>query len=120
LLGYGVQGIEISSDATAEAQKAYNIPDFNGTVAQYHAAGHRADFDIALACTVLEHVEAPDSFVDACHSLLRAGGILAMDMPNMDALNARASGAAWEMYQKYHIYLFSPSTITKLLETASF
>ncbi len=43
-----------------------------------------------------------------------------MDMPNIDSSNAKAAGSAWDMYQKYHIYLFSPTTIKFLLEKHGF
>ena len=119
-LGYEVQGLELSSDAVVESQATYHIPVFQGTAEQYLHAGHPGTFDIALACTVIEHVGAPDVFVEACASLLKPGGVLVMDMPNIDSHNAQTAGPAWEMYQKYHVYLFSPTTITRLLERHAF
>jgi SAM-dependent methyltransferase len=115
-LGFSVQGIEPSADAVAMSQAAYQLPVFQGTVQRYLDSGFPRDFDIALACTVLEHVDAPDTFVSASAALLRPGGILAMDMPNIDALAAEAAGPAWDMYQKYHVYMFAPRTIRLLLE----
>jgi 2-polyprenyl-3-methyl-5-hydroxy-6-metoxy-1,4-benzoquinol methylase len=119
-IGYDVQGLEFSTDAIAESRATYQVPIFEGTAEQYLHAGHAGAFDIALACTVIEHVDAPDAFVDACFSLLKPGGLLAMDMPNIDSFNAQAAGRAWEMYQKYHVYLFNPTTITLLLERHGF
>jgi hypothetical protein len=58
--------------------------------------------------------------VEACASLLKLGGILVMDMPNIDSFHAQAAGTAWNMYQKYHINLFSPPTITLLLKRHRF
>lgn len=119
-IGYDVQGLEFSADAVADSRAAYHVPIFEGTAEQYLQAGHPGAFDIALACTVIEHVGAPDVFLDACSSLLKPGGILAMDMPNINSFNAQAVGPAWEMYQKYHVYLFNPTTITLLLERHDF
>jgi 2-polyprenyl-3-methyl-5-hydroxy-6-metoxy-1,4-benzoquinol methylase len=119
-IGYEVQGLEFSADAIAESRATYHVPVFEGTAEQYLHAGYAGAFDIALACTVIEHVDAPDAFVDACFSLLKPGGLLAMDMPNSDSCNAQAIGPAWEMYQKYHVYLFNPATITLLLERHGF
>jgi 2-polyprenyl-3-methyl-5-hydroxy-6-metoxy-1,4-benzoquinol methylase len=119
-IGYDVQGLEFSVDAVAQSRTAYPVPVFEGTVEQFLSAGHPADFDIALACTVIEHVDEPDVFVDACASLLKTRGILVMDMPNIDSSNAQDAGSAWDMYQKYHVYLFSPITIKFLLERHRF
>jgi 2-polyprenyl-3-methyl-5-hydroxy-6-metoxy-1,4-benzoquinol methylase len=119
-LGYEVEGLELSADAVLESRTTYHLPIFHGTAEEYAAAGHRGAFDVAIACTVIEHVSAPDLFVEACASLLKPGGVLAMDMPNIDSYNAEAAGPAWEMYQKYHVYLFSPATITRLLERHAF
>ena len=119
-IGYSVQGLEISVDAVAASRAAYEVPVFNGTAEEYLATGHPGAFDVALACTVIEHVGAPNEFVEACGSLLKPDGILVMDMPNIDSVNAEAAGPAWDLFQKYHIYLFSPTTITLLLERHQF
>jgi len=119
-MGYDVQGVEPSTTAAAQSRATYRVPVFEGTAEQYLCAGYPRNFDIALASTVIEHVDAPDVFVDACASLLKPNGILVMDMPNIDSFNAQAVGPAWEMYQKYHIYLFAPSSIALLLEKRHF
>ena len=119
-IGYDVQGVEPSMYAVAETHAAYQLPIFEGTAEQYLKTSHPRDFDIALACTVIEHVNAPDVFVDACASLLKLGGVLIMDMPNIDSFNAHVAGPAWDMYQKYHLSLFSPSTIILLLKRHRF
>jgi SAM-dependent methyltransferase len=118
--GFDVQGLEISTAAVAESRSAFHVPVFAGTAEEYLNAGNPGAFNIALACTVIEHVGSPASFVDACASLLRPGGILIMDTPNIDFFNAQAAGRAWDMYQKYHVYLFSPTTITLLLQRHHF
>jgi 2-polyprenyl-3-methyl-5-hydroxy-6-metoxy-1,4-benzoquinol methylase len=119
-IGFNVQGIEPSADAVAMSRAVYQLSVFQGTLQEYLSSDLPRDFDFAVACTVLEHVDAPDVFVSGSAALLKPGGILAMDMPNIDSLNAAAAGAAWEMFQKYHIYMFSPSTIRLLLERHHF
>lgn len=119
-IGYYVQGLEFSADAVAKSRAAYPVTVFEGTAEQFLSAGHKIDFDIVLACTVIEHVDEPDVFVNACSSLLKTRGILVMDMPNIDSFNAQAAGHAWDMYQKYHVYLFTPITIKLLLERHNF
>jgi 2-polyprenyl-3-methyl-5-hydroxy-6-metoxy-1,4-benzoquinol methylase len=118
-LGYNVTGVEPSADAVAYARSTYNLPMFQGTAEDY-ASGHQSEFDIAFACTVIEHVGSPDVFVRTCRSLLKPGGLLVMDMPNGAAHNASTALAAWEMYQKYHIFLFTPDSIGLLLKKLGF
>ncbi len=119
-MGYDVQGLELSTNAIAQSRADYAVPVFQGTAEQFLRAGHKTDFDIVLACTVIEHVSAPDQFVKACAALLKTGGVLVMDMPNIDSFNAQAAGHSWDMYQKYHVYLFGLTTIKLLLERHNF
>jgi SAM-dependent methyltransferase len=119
-IGYEVQGLEISAAAVAESKSRYSLPVFAGTAEEYLKAGNLGTFDIVVACTVIEHVAEPDAFINAGFLLLKPGGIFALDTPNSSSYNALLAGPAWELYQKYHVYLFDPTTITLLLEKRGF
>src|SRR5262249_9959836 len=95
-IGYEVQGLEISAAAVAESKSRYSLSVFGGTAEEYLKAGNAGMFDIVVACTVIEHVAEPDAFVNAAFSLLRPGGIFAMDTPNSSSYNALLAGPEWE------------------------
>ena len=61
------------------------------------AAGE--SFDAVLAMEIVEHVAAPPAFVQACHDLLRPGGVLVMSTLNRTARSFAAAiiGAEWVM-----------------------
>ena len=61
------------------------------------AAGE--SFDAVLAMEIVEHVAAPPDFVQACHDLLRPGGVLVMSTLNRTARSFAAAiiGAEWVM-----------------------
>ena len=61
------------------------------------AAGE--SFDSVLAMEIVEHVAEPPAFVQACHDLLRPGGVLVMSTLNRTARSFAAAivGAEWVM-----------------------
>ena len=61
------------------------------------AAGE--SFDAVLAMEIVEHVAEPPAFVQACHDLLRPGGVLVMSTLNRTARSFAAAivGAEWVM-----------------------
>ena len=56
-------------------------------------------FDAVLAMEIVEHVAEPPAFVQACHDLLRPGGVLVMSTLNRTARSFAAAivGAEWVM-----------------------
>ena len=61
------------------------------------AAGE--SFDAVLGMEIVEHVAEPPAFVQACHDLLRPGGVLVMSTLNRTARSFAAAivGAEWVM-----------------------
>ena len=73
--------------------------------------------DLVTLFHVLEHDDDPLSLLRRAGRLLRAGGTLVVEVPNMDAVGGRVLGAAWDnWYLPYHRTHFSAESLTALLE----
>ena len=78
----------------------------------------RASFDLITMFHVIEHVASPREVVERLVGWLRPGGVLAMETPNIDSLDARmfADGTWGGFHIPRHWYLFDPQTF-RLLAT---
>jgi SAM-dependent methyltransferase len=74
--------------------------------------------DLATMFHVIEHVDDPGAVVRQVGNWLSPGGVFALETPNLDSLDARLfRGSYWGGYHiPRHWNLFTPSTITRLLE----
>ncbi len=119
-LGWTVQGVELSADAARFALESLDVPCFAGTVSEFAAGNDDADFPLALALDVLEHVPDPRQFLEDTGRLLGAGGVLVIDTPNADAEGIVNCGAAWRGFNPFHIFFFSKASITRLLDECGY
>jgi SAM-dependent methyltransferase len=79
-----------------------------------------AGIDLATMFHVIEHVGQPLAVVTRLAECLTAGGILALETPNLDSWDARLfKDHFWGGYHiPRHWHLFTPRTITRLLNKA--
>ncbi|MDX2032519.1 MAG: class I SAM-dependent methyltransferase [Blastocatellia bacterium] len=80
-------------------------------------AGH---FDAAVSYHVIEHVPSPRAELRELHRVLKPGGWLVMETPNIDNLWYRLLGARWRQFIPDHLYFFTPQTFTRLCEESGF
>ncbi len=83
--------------------------------------GH--SFDLILAYYVLEHLRNPVAYLGRLHSLLRPGGLLAIEVPNVDdALVSLYQLESFDRFywQKAHYFYYSHRTLQSLLARARF
>lgn len=80
------------------------------------------DFDVVLMLQVIEHVADPRRVMQVSHAMLRPGGIIWMETPNMDGWDRPFfKKRAWGGYHfPRHWVLFSPKTISRMLEEVGF
>lgn len=70
---------------------------------------------------VLEHVENPWDYLKAANKNLLSGGRLIIGIPNVDSLEFNIFGKSWfHLAPRYHIWHYSPKSITKLVEQCGF
>ena len=90
-----------------------------------HALGgeqsYSAPFDVVLMFDVIEHLKRPGEMVNWIRGQLRDAGLLVIGTGNVASINARLAGRYWGYFGSWeHVSLFSPESVTYLLELHSF
>jgi 2-polyprenyl-3-methyl-5-hydroxy-6-metoxy-1,4-benzoquinol methylase len=112
-----VCGVDISASACAVA-RARGLDVFCGTLEDF-ASDER--FDLVVMSHVIEHVIDPVRAITRVAELLRPGGTLYVETPNVAALDARLFGARWGLiHYPRHLHLFDRRTLRRLLERGGF
>ncbi len=73
-------------------------------------------FDAITAIQVLEHVTDPLSELSKLRRLLRSGGVLAVEVPNVASPWVRLLGAKHRHFVEDHLNFFGPRTLRHFLE----
>ncbi|MGH6631518.1 MAG: class I SAM-dependent methyltransferase, partial [Burkholderiales bacterium] len=79
-----------------------------------------AYFDVAASYHVIEHVPSPRAELRELHRIVKPGGWLAMETPNIANIWYRLLGARWRQFIPDHIYFFTPLTFRRLCEESGF
>jgi 2-polyprenyl-3-methyl-5-hydroxy-6-metoxy-1,4-benzoquinol methylase len=78
-------------------------------------------FDLVTVFHVLEHLTQPRDTLAVLHTLLRPGGILVVEVPNIGSWYARLFGDDWFHYDvPRHLYHFNQDTLRNLLASTGF
>ena len=117
-LGWEVYGVEVDEVACAEAKK-WELDIFHG---QLEEAGFPEDcFDLVRMNHVLEHLPRPLRSLKEAKRVLKEGGRLLIEVPNVASLSALLFGDRWyHLDVPRHLFHFSPRTLRPLLEKAGF
>jgi 2-polyprenyl-3-methyl-5-hydroxy-6-metoxy-1,4-benzoquinol methylase len=111
--GFQVTGCDLSETVCRHVEHTLGISMYNGSIS---AIPQDALFDLIVMNHVLEHVTDPVGFLQAVSKKLRAGGILHLAVPNIEAWEAGLKG--WVSYQPYHMLYFSSQTLQHTVEKA--
>ncbi len=114
-LGWKVQGVEISNEASQFATSRFEVPTFTGTVESYSKNEQNNIFPVVMALDVIEHVPDPVEFLKSIDKILCNDGILIIDTPNGNSKNIDNLGKKWEAFNPFHIYFFSEGILQTLL-----
>jgi len=114
-LGWDTYGVEISKYASDFARKELHLNVTTGTINDLSYSNN--SFDVITMWDVIEHLYNPVSSLKKIRDLLKPDGILALATPNIGSPLSRLTKERWEQIKPtYHLYYFSPATLTKLLE----
>jgi SAM-dependent methyltransferase len=108
--GWDVTGIEPSESLCAKART--NLGG-QGEIqwATLEDACLMGGFDAITLWDVLEHVPDPRSFLCVCRGLLRHGGYLFLNVPDLGSLEARILGRRWPLLLPEHLNYFNRNSL---------
>jgi 2-polyprenyl-3-methyl-5-hydroxy-6-metoxy-1,4-benzoquinol methylase len=120
-LGWKVYGIELDEEAARHAREHFGI-DVRAGAAE-HTLNEFPDmsFDVVTMWHVLEHLFDPSLVLAQVHRVLKPGGILILEMPNVRSLWASLLGEYWFPLEiPRHLYHFNPPTLRAMLTKTGF
>src|SRR5215813_7502638 len=110
-------GVE-ADEKTSRIARANGLDVFSGTLSD--AGFPDRHFDVAAMYNVIEHVSSPHEELRELRRIIKPGGWLVLETPNIATAWYRLLGARWRQIIPDHIFFFTPRTITRLCESSGF
>lgn len=117
-LGWKVEGVDFDPKAV-EAARASGLEVRVGSIEAYSDV--RDAFDVVTCNHVIEHVYDPVYLIRAIHRILKLGGLLWIETPNIASAGHALFGAAWRgLESPRHIAILNYRILVRLLTEAGF
>jgi 2-polyprenyl-3-methyl-5-hydroxy-6-metoxy-1,4-benzoquinol methylase len=116
--GWDAQGCEPNRWLAEWGAKHFGIRVRQGDLLQQSYPDQ--SFDVITLWDVIEHTPDPRAVLDRCHRLLRPGGVLIVNYPDIGSWVARALGRRWLFLTSVHLWYFDRRTIRTMLEKSGF
>ena len=116
--GWHVEGCEPNAWLAEWGSRHYGIAIRTGELFdQSFAPG---SFDVVTLWDVIEHTPDPTRVIRTVRDLIRPGGLLIVNYPDIGSWIARALGRRWPFLSSVHLYYFTRETMRRLLERHGF
>lgn len=116
--GWDTYGVEPSKWSVDWGNKKYGLKMVSGTL---KGAKFNEDFfDVVTFWDVLEHVPDPKSDLLETNRIMKDGGLLVVNFPNIGSKLAKLAGKKWWFLLSVHLFYFTPQTIKELLKRCGF
>ena len=106
--GWEATGIDLSSHAIRLC-RAHGLSASETDFFDTALDGQR--FDVIIMSELLEHVPAPQRFIQRAEALLENGGLLYLTTPNFGSLSRRMLAEEWSVIHPEHIGYFERGTL---------
>jgi 2-polyprenyl-3-methyl-5-hydroxy-6-metoxy-1,4-benzoquinol methylase len=116
--GWKAEGCEPNRWLAQWGASHYGITIRQGSV--FEQEYPERSFDVVTLWDVIEHTLNPREMLEHCHRLLKPGGVLVVNYPDIGSTVARALGRRWLFLTSVHLYYFDRTTITRMLATTGF
>jgi len=116
--GWAVTGLQPDAGTCADAAARYGLELRPLTLGE--AAFPDASFDVVTLFHVIEHVPSPRALCREILRVLRPGGALFAETPNVDTLWFRVLGPRWRQLIPDHYWFFSPTTLRGMLTRSGY
>ncbi len=118
--GFKVYGIDPSDGFTQYARDHYKLNVVSGMYPNAVPSEWGREFAVIIALHVLEHTDDPVNVLESIFGMLEEGGLLVLEVPDLNQAVTVRSYLHQNYFQKSHIWDFSTSTIKILLEKCGF
>jgi SAM-dependent methyltransferase len=116
--GWEAEGCEPNHWLAAWGAKHYGIRIRQGGLFDQDYAP--ASFDVVTLWDVIEHTPDPRAVLERCATLLKPGGVLIVNYPDIGSWIARGLGRRWLFLTSVHLWYFDRRTIRRILEATGF
>jgi len=117
-MGWQAEGIDFDPEAVAVAEaRGLNVRCASAA----DLSDQNEQFDIITLSHVIEHVHDPIGLLNNLYRLLKPGGLLWLETPNLDSLGAQRFGRNWRgLETPRHISLFNQTSLRASLANTGF
>ncbi len=116
--GWEVAGVELSQWAVQYAKKNFDLKLYNTNLEEADIPNDC--YDVVIMQDTIEHLLNPKIVLSEIHRILKPGGILYVNTPDIESNSSRLLRAKWWGINQFHIYYFSRKTLTQLLLITGF
>jgi len=116
--GWEPQGVEPLVGPAIYARGTFGVPVINDTLRPGLFAPE--SFDVIGAFQVFEHLIRPDDQINNMRPLLKPGGLLAIEVPNIATPLVSVLRTRHRHFVQDHVSFFSAQTLSRLLESKGF
>jgi 2-polyprenyl-3-methyl-5-hydroxy-6-metoxy-1,4-benzoquinol methylase len=116
--GWDVMGCEPNYWMADWGSRHYGIRITPGTV--FDMKLEESSLDVVTLWDVLEHTPDPKAVLLECRRVLKPGGLLIVNYPNIDSMISRLMGRKWVFLLSVHLYYFSPSSMQRIFDETGF
>lgn len=114
--GWNVIGLDPDAKASASRQ---DLEVLQGGIERFD--GRQREFDVITLKHVIEHVHEPLAVLRRCRELLKPGGRLWLETPNVKGLGHERFGRSWYgLDPPRHLVLFNRASLEQALREAGF
>jgi len=109
--GWEVAGVEPSRVLCAKAQERLRGRGTVLSCSLENAELAKGSMDLLTLWDVLEHVPAPIEFLRHCASLVKPGGFVVANVPDLESWQARLLGERWPLLLAEHLNYFTRESL---------
>jgi 2-polyprenyl-3-methyl-5-hydroxy-6-metoxy-1,4-benzoquinol methylase len=116
--GWQVSGCEPNRWLADWGKQNYGVHIHPGTI--FDMQLNDGSFDVVTLWDVLEHTPDPKAVLQECYRILKPGGILVINYPDIQSLVARLMGRRWVFLLSVHLYYFTYETLGAMFQKMGF
>ena len=116
--GWAVKGVEVCEPAARYGIKQHGLDIHIGTLETAVIAD--SSVDVIHCSHLIEHLVAPEKFVEEAARILKPGGLFIIVTPDISGFQARLFKSQWRSAIADHMYLFSKKTLSGMLKNYGF